>query len=455
MDNFEKIYMQSIQLANKNGGLNEGLASNIVKAGLKVAAKTGKKIAEKTGKNIAKKTGSKTAGKVGEKLISKTASKLTAAQAKELVKKVTNTMNKSKILKMLSKKHYVRTLIAADFLDEHTKDFKTAFELLTDWVKGNYKATPWSIIALLGAFIAYVLLPEEYGKAADESEELENIIIKTLSFCKSELDKYETWKLQHPQEASLLEKDDGIISEFGDSKEFLSRNLITESVISEENITNKTQMMSKYLLFESAETDEKKLEELKKIDENTAEQIVNALKNNGATKLNLNEKGSQFLSQGQKQNIESFKGKKKPDQEAAKKILEQESWFMSTMKEIFSKETLISLIPFSQKPTLDDLGQFFLCMKDYISGNYDLSEPEFDALLGIGCDLGFSALSLALGGAAAFATFGLSTILAVIGCAATLGYICDNMAIIGRIYKKRKAENKMKLENNGEGVVVA
>ena len=48
MDNFEKVYMQSIQLANKNGGLNEGLASNIIKAGLKVAAKTGKKIAEKT-----------------------------------------------------------------------------------------------------------------------------------------------------------------------------------------------------------------------------------------------------------------------------------------------------------------------------------------------------------------------------------------------------------------------
>ena len=124
-------------------------------------------------------------------------------------------------------------------------------------------------------------------------------------------------------------------------------------------------------------------------------------------------------------------------------------WYM------FSKETLISLIPFSQKPTLEDLGQFFLCMKDYVSGNYDLSEPEFDALLGIGCDLGFSALSLALGGAAAFATFGLSTILSVLGCAVTLGYICDNMAIIGRIYKKRKAENNMKLENNGEEVVVA
>ena len=72
-----------------------------------------------------------------------------------------------------------------------------------------------------------------------------------------------------------------------------------------------------------------------------------------------------------------------------------------------------------------------------LHGNYDLSEPEFDALLGIGCDLGFSALSL------------------VLGCAVTLGYICDNMAIIGRIYKKRKAENNMKLENNGEGVVVA
>ena len=83
----------------------------------------------------------------------------------------------------------------------------------------------------------------------------------------------------------------------------------------------------------------------------------------------------------------------------------------------------------------------------YIYLNSLLSNVEYS--------IGFSALSLALGGAAAFATFGLSTILAVIGCAVTLGYICDNMAIIGRIYKKRKAENKMKLENNGEDVVVA
>ena len=75
------------------------------------------------------------------------------------------------------------------------------------------------------------------------------------------------------------------------------------------------------------------------------------------------------MQQGQKQgtNVDSFKGKKKPDKEAAKKVLEQEGWFMSTMKEIFSKETLVSLIPFSQKPTLADFGQFFLCMKDYVA----------------------------------------------------------------------------------------
>ena len=40
---------------------------------------------------------------------------------------------------------------------------------------------------------------------------------------------------------------------------------------------------------------------------------------------------------------------------------------MKTMKEIFSKETLVSLIPFSEKPTLADFGQFFLCMKDYVA----------------------------------------------------------------------------------------
>lgn len=190
---------------------------------------------------------------------------------------------------------------------------------------------------------------------------------------------------------------------------------------------------------------------MQKIDKDTANKIVAALKSHGAIPLYLSEKGSQFLSQGQKVaklSIDSFRGKKKPDKESVKNILDQEEWFMKMMKNVFLKETLLSLIPFSQKPTIDDLEQFFLCMKDYVADNYDLSEPEFDALLEIGCDLGFSALSVALGGAAAFITFGLSTIFAVIGCAATLGYICDNMTIIGRIYKKRKAENSMKLNES-------
>lgn len=460
MDKFEKAYMNSIQLSKKGGGINEGLASNIVKAGLKVAKVTGKKIAEKGGKKVAAKTGSKTVGKAAEKVTEKTVSKITAATATKMFRRVAEKMNKSKIFQMMSKKKYVRTLVSAKFLDEHTDDFKTAFEMLTDYAKGNYKATPWAVLALLGASVAYVLLPEEFGKNADESEELENVLIKTLNYCNTELEKYKMWKLQHPQDASNLEKDEGIISEFGDDPLLLEKNLVCESV--EYNIDNNihnnlTQNVARFILFESADTDEEKLEELAKVDKDTAEQVAAALKSNGAQPLQLNENGSKFLTQGQKQgtNIDSFKGKKKPDKESAKKILENESWFMSTMKSIFSKETLVSLIPFSQKPTIEDLEEFFKCMKDYSNDKYDLSEPEFDALLGIGCDLGFSALSLALGGAAAFATFGLSTILAVIGCAATLGYICDNMAIIGRIYKKRKAENKMKLENNGEGITVS
>lgn len=445
-------------------GLNEGIASTLVKAGLKVASKAGKKAIQKSSESIAKKTGSKIAGKATEKAMEKTASKIaskiTPKVATRMFKQVAEKMNKSKIIKMISNKRYVRTLIAGNFLEEHTDDFKTTFELLTDYVKGNYKSTPWAAIALLGASVAYVLLPEEFGKKIDESQELDDVLTKTLTYCKSELDKYKEWKLKHPQEASLLDKDDSIISEFGDSPDLLQKDLVNESAISnvEHHLhINITQNLASYILFESAETDEQKIEELKKIDEDTANKVTEALKSHGATPLHLNDKGSKFLLQGQKQgtNISEFKGKKKPDIESAKKILEQEGWFMKAMKEIFSKETLISLVPFSQKPTLDDLGQFFLCMKDYVSGNYDLSEPEFDALLGIGCDLGFSALSVALGGAAAFATFGLSTILSVLGCAVTLGYICDNMAIIGRIYKKRKAENKMKLENNGEGITVS
>lgn len=315
-------------------------------------------------------------GKVAEKTIEKTASKavskITPKMATKMFKTVAEKMNKSKIMKMLSNKRYVRTLIASNFLDEHTDDFKTTFELLTDYIKGNYKSTPWTIIALLGASAAYVLLPEEFGKKIDDSEELDNILEKTLGYCRSELDKYKEWKLKHPQEASHLDKDDNIVAEFGDSPELLQKNLINESIdnnIELCSLTNLTQNLSRYLIFESAETDEKKIEELRKVDEDTANKVTQALKSNGATPLQLNEKGAKFLQQGQQQgtNVDSFKGKKKPDKEAAKKVLEQEGWFMKTMKEIFSKETLVSLIPFSQKPTLADFGQFFLCMKDYVA----------------------------------------------------------------------------------------
>lgn len=357
-------------------GLNEGIASTLVKAGLKVASKAGKKAIQKSGESIAKKTGSKIAGKATEKAMEKTASKIaskiTPKVATRMFKQVAEKMNKSKIIKMISNKRYVRTLIASNFLDEHTDDFKTTFELLTDYIKGNYKSTPWTIIALLGASAAYVLLPEEFGKKIDESQELDDVLTKTLTYCKSELDKYKEWKLKHPQEASLLDKDDSIISEFGDSPVLLQKDLVNESIISDIEhhlYINITQNLSRYLIFESAETDEKKIEELRKVDEDTANKVTQALKSNGATPLQLNEKGAKFLQQGQQQgtNVDSFKGKKKPDKEAAKKVLEQEGWFMKTMKEIFSKETLVSLIPFSQKPTLADFGQFFLCMKDYVA----------------------------------------------------------------------------------------
>ncbi len=458
MDKFEKAYMNSIKLSKQGGGLNEGIASTLVKAGLKIASKVGKKAIKRGTESIVKKSGSNLAGKVAEKTMeiaaSKTLAKVTPKIVTKMVKQVASKMNKSKIFKMLSKKRYLKALVVDRILEGNTENFKISVELLIDYVKGNYTSTPWTVIALLAASIAYIVLPEEVGKKIEDSELINKILSETFINCKSELDKYKEWKLKNPQKTTDLNNDEQIISEFGDVPELLERSLVKECN-NIYNYLNNTQNIARYIIFESAESDEEKLEELQKIDKDTADKVAMALKTHGATPLQLNRKGSQFLSQGQKAgvSIDSFRGKKKPDKEAAKKILEQEEWFMKTMKDVFSKETLISLIPFSQKPTLDDLEQFFLCMKDYVAGNYDLSEPEFDALLGIGCDLGFSALSLALGGYAAFATFGLSAILGVISCAATLGYVCDNMAIIGRIYKKRKAENNMKL-NDAEVVAV-
>ena len=453
MDKFEKAYMKSIKLSKQGGGLNEGIASTLVKAGLKVASKAGKKAIKKGAESLAKKSGSSLIGKAAEKTMevaaSKTLSKVTPKIATKMVKQVAAKMNKFKIFKMLSKKRYLKALVVNKVLEGNTEDFKTSVELIIDYVKGNYISTPWTVIALLAASVAYIALPEEIGKKIEDSEIINKLLSETFTSCKSELDKYRGWKLKNPQKAADLNNDEQVISEFGDDSGCLERSLLNEC----SNIydyANITQSVARYIIFESAESDEEKIEELQKIDKDTANKIVAALKSHGAIPLHLSKKGSQFLSQGQKVaklSIDSFRGKKKPDKESVKNILDQEGWFMKMMKNVFLKETLLSLIPFSQKPTIDDLEQFFLCMKDYVADNYDLSEPEFDALLEIGCDLGFSALSVALGGAAAFITFGLSTIFAVIGCAATLGYICDNMTIIGRIYKKRKAENAMKLDS--------
>ena len=454
MDKFEKAYMKSIKLSKQGGGLNEGIASTLVKAGLKVASKAGKKAIKKGAESLAKKSGSSLIGKAAEKTMevaaAKTLSKVTPKIATKMVKQVAAKMNKFKIFKMLSKKRYLKALVVNKVLEGNTEDFKTSVELIIDYVKGNYISTPWTVIALLAASVAYIALPEEIGKKIEDSEIINKLLSETFTSCKSELDKYRGWKLKNPQKAADLNNDEQVISEFGDDSGCLERSLLKEC----SNIygyANITQSVARYIIFESAESDEEKIEELQKIDKDTANKIVAALKSHGAIHLHLSEKGSQFLSQGQKVaklSIDSFRGKKKPDKESVKNILDQEEWFMKMMKNVFLKETLLSLIPFSQKPTIDDLEQFFLCMKDYVADNYDLSEPEFDALLEIGCDLGFSALSVALGGAAAFITFGLSTIFAVIGCAATLGYICDNMTIIGRIYKKRKAENSMKLNES-------
>lgn len=74
-----------------------------------------------------------------------------------------------------------------------------------------------------------------------------------------------------------------------------------------------------------------------------------------------------------------------------------------------------------------------------LKGIYKFDELDHGELIGIGVDIGIQIIILLTGGAAAFTTFGISMILAILGCAATIGYIFDSMARIGRNYAKRKA----------------
>ena len=174
-------------------GLNEGIASTLVKAGLKVASKAGKKAIKRGAESLAKKSGSSLIGKAAEKTMevaaSKTLSKVTPKIATKMVKQVAAKMNKFKIFKMLSKKRYLKALVVDKVLEGNTEDFKTSVELIIDYVKGNYTSTPWTVIALLAASVAYIALPEEIGKKIEDSEIINKLLSETFTSCKSELDK--------------------------------------------------------------------------------------------------------------------------------------------------------------------------------------------------------------------------------------------------------------------------
>ena len=232
MDKFEKAYMNSIKLSKQGGGLNEGIASTLVKAGLKVASKAGKKAIKRGAESLAKKSGSSLIGKAAEKTMevaaSKTLSKVTPKIATKMVKQVAAKMNKFKIFKMLSKKRYLKALVVDKVLEGNTEDFKTSVELIIDYVKGNYISTPWTVIALLAASVAYIALPEEIGKKIEDSEIINKLLSETFTSCKSELDKYREWKLKNPQKAADLNNDEQVISEFGDDPERLERSLLKE-----------------------------------------------------------------------------------------------------------------------------------------------------------------------------------------------------------------------------------
>ncbi len=401
MDKFTQIYLNMNQI-------DEGLLSNIAK---KVITKTVSKVASKA----ASKTTAKATSKVASKTIAKSlTSKLT---------KLASIISTYDLYKFVNKKNLVKVIVLHDFLKNNTEKFELAYNLVTDYAKGNYKEIPWQTVAMLGTIISYVFEPEKFND--DKSEELDlEYLEKTFNLCKPDLDKYADWKLKHQDIASDINKNDNIISEF----------------------CIQTQLKSQQLIFESM-TEEDQIKEIKKVDPKTANEIINAINNNGNIKETITPNADALKLMTYKTlNINDIQNKGTVDKEHVNKILNSESTFMSTMDTIFSKETLISLIPFREKPTFEELGIFFIALKDYTIGKYTFDDTDFNALLGIGCDIGFTAVSAFIAGLTIPATFGLSAILLILNIAVTLGYVCDNMALLARNYQKRKANNTMILQ---------
>lgn len=378
--------------------IEEGLISTAIKT----AAKVGGKILTKSAPDVAKVM-SKPVVRKGGTLLAKKAIRSKAFRS--FVKAV----NHSKIFSILKNKRLIQAAAKAGNAALYADTIMDIYDLVNDYKSGKYRDVSWESIATGAATLAYVASPKDVTSGDEEFDQ--ELVKEGFGSIQEDLKKYKEWKA--------------------------SQYVLNESVLLfEESETFRTYFN---ILFESASAKEK-FELIKKADPEFAKVLEKSVNSSGNTKIDPKDaqKIKGLVSQGDDKNIDKIQhANHKVDEANVKKILEKESEVKSILGEIFSKEMLISLIPFSTLPTIEDIDLFFGALHDWVNGKYQFDDADKSELVSIGVDVGITTIVLATGGIAAFATFGISMILAILGSAATIGYVVDSMVRIARNYKER------------------
>lgn len=394
--------------ANENV-IGEGIVSTAIKTGARILGKAIARVSPKAGKVLSKPVMKRAGTFAAKKLI-----------RSKLFRNAIRTISRSKVYSVLKNKKLIQTAIKVGDKAMFADTCMDVYDMIKDYSSGKYRDVSWETVAAAGGTLIYTVSPKEITSGDPKFDK--EIAKEGFDSIKEDLRKYKEWKAANN----------------GDKKLALASESKSTSLLFEETKTYRTYFN---IILESAQTDAEKLKVIEKADPKFAKILKNSVDKSGNVKIQSSDaaKVKKLINKDQIELNKIKSANHKVTKENVNKILKSESAVKSIASEIFSKETLISLIPFSTKPTIGDIGNFFSALHDWSAGKYKFSDEDISELVSIGVDVGIQTIILVCGGVASFMTFGISMILAIIGCASTIGYIFDSMTRIGRNYAKNKS----------------
>lgn len=349
-------------MTNNSNIIEEGLVSTAIKTGAKIAGKIIAKSSPKAAKVLAKPAVRKAGTLAAKKLIRTKA-----------FRNFVRAASKSKIFSLLKNKKFIQGAVKAGKAGMYADTIMDMYDMVKDYKSGAYKDVSWETVAAAGTTVIYTASPKEITSG---DEELDQEVVKEgIDSIKSDLEKYKEWKKK--QQPKAIEN------------ESVNRSLLFEET--------KTFQVYFNILLESAQTDAEKLEVVKKADPKLVETLKKSVKTNGNVEIPETDvsKVKKLINKDDKTLNQIKSAHKKIDLETIDKILAREKQFKSLTDEIFSKETLMSIIPFSSKPTPKDISNFFKALHDWTKGTYKFDEFDTSELIGIGVDVGIQTIILA------------------------------------------------------------